>query len=81
MIGHTIAGLAKAGLDRLVKVPLVSNTPGLGEFLGVARDAAAVTDLAAQGASRVGDVAEAVGRSKALKALGKNFEKQGKLSS
>jgi hypothetical protein len=57
MIGHTIASLAKAGLDRALASNLVRSTPGASKFVGTARDAAQAVDLAAMGASRLGDVA------------------------
>jgi hypothetical protein len=79
MIGHTVASLAKAGLDRIIKTPVVGQTPGMGEFWGLARDASNVVDIASLGAARVRDVAEAVGNSQRLRKLGRNFEKQGKL--
>jgi hypothetical protein len=75
MIGHPIASLAKTGLDRALASNLVRSTPGASEFVGTARDAAQAVDLAAMGASRLGDVAEFVGESKQLRGLARRFEK------
>lgn len=75
LIGHTLASLAKAGLNRLQNNPVIGRVPGLGEFMGAARDAANLVDTVATGASKVGDVAEYVGNSSALRGLTTRFEK------
>jgi hypothetical protein len=77
-IGHMVAQVAKLGLNRLQNNPALQRVPGMGEFLGAARDAANLVDTVAMGASRVGDVAEAVGSSKALSGLTTRFEKAAK---
>lgn len=75
LIGHTLASLARHGLNRLQNNPVVGRVPGLGEFMGAARDAANFVDMVSQGASKVGDVAEVVGNSNQLRGLTTRFEK------
>ncbi|KAJ1637924.1 hypothetical protein T492DRAFT_834082 [Pavlovales sp. CCMP2436] len=73
-IGSQVAQLARTGLNALEKSDL-AKIPGVGEFIGVGRDASNFVDGASRVANRIGDVASNVGQSQGLRSLTSQFEK------
>ncbi|KAJ1637245.1 hypothetical protein T492DRAFT_834612 [Pavlovales sp. CCMP2436] len=56
MIGSRVAKLARSGLDAIERSD-IGHIPGVGELIGVGRDATNVLDMASRAAGRAGDVA------------------------
>ncbi|KAJ1635295.1 hypothetical protein T492DRAFT_836212 [Pavlovales sp. CCMP2436] len=67
-IGSRVAKLARSGLDAIERSEL-GRIRGVGELVGVGRNATNFVDMASRAANRVGDVASSVGRSKELRGL------------
>ncbi|KAJ1625120.1 hypothetical protein T492DRAFT_844221 [Pavlovales sp. CCMP2436] len=63
MIGARVAKVARSGLDEIERSDL-GRVPGVGELIGVGRDATNVLDMASRAAGRAGDVASRVEQSK-----------------
>ncbi|KAJ1640490.1 hypothetical protein T492DRAFT_832015 [Pavlovales sp. CCMP2436] len=74
MIGARAAKLARSGLDAIERSDL-GRVPGVGELIGVGRDATNVLDMASRAAGRAGDVASRVVQSKELRGLTTQFER------
>ncbi|KAJ1639111.1 hypothetical protein T492DRAFT_833140 [Pavlovales sp. CCMP2436] len=73
-IGNRVAKLARSGLNALEKSEL-GRIPGVGELIGVGRDASNFVDMASRAANRVGDFASNVGQSRDLRGLTSQFER------
>ncbi|KAJ1621176.1 hypothetical protein T492DRAFT_847238 [Pavlovales sp. CCMP2436] len=73
-IGSKVAQIARSGLNALEKSEL-SKIPGVGEFIGLGKDASNFIDGASRVAGRIGDVASNVGQSQGLRSLTSQFEK------
>ncbi|KAJ1618441.1 hypothetical protein T492DRAFT_849342 [Pavlovales sp. CCMP2436] len=73
-IGARVAKLARSGFDAIERSDL-GRIPGVGELVGVGRDATNFIDMASRTAGRIDDVASRVGQSRELRGLTAQFER------